>query len=57
MFGIDSTLAAIIIIAVVVVIAWILLKFVFRLTMSIFRIGCAIIALLAIGAFVVWLLL
>jgi hypothetical protein len=47
----------VIIIAVVIAIAWILLKFAFKLTMSLFRIGCLIIVLLAVGAVIVAFLL
>ena len=54
MFGIDAPLVAIIVIAVVIAIAWILLKFALRLTMSLFRLGCVIIVLLAIGTGFVW---
>lgn len=40
------------IIGVVVVIAWILLKFVLKITGLIFRVGCLILAVLAIVGFI-----
>jgi hypothetical protein len=38
--------------AVMLVIGWMLLRFVFKLTATLFRIGCAIIALIMLVAFV-----
>jgi hypothetical protein len=44
------------ILAVALVVVWVLLRFMFKLTVTLFRIGCAIIAIIMVIAFAATLL-
>lgn len=46
-----SSLIPLAVIAVIVVIGWVLVKVAFKITATLFRIGCVLIFLIAAGAF------